>query len=250
LIRKRGESTKKKVNDAINDATEGAINFIGSLPEAVQEPAANVFLQGVSWVETALGELIKQLHVVIDAVMDIMNKIYTALTVAVRAVGAAVMTAIDWIRGIFGQGALDVVLARKNKRGHHKMHMNSSGTKNNNNGVGYSLKKPMGYIADGDMNYIEHSQGSDLYEALTVNYQWRAHTMYRIASFNEFATHELELFINNLKIVDFANSEPKKGVLIFWTPKYEIEGRLKLSLRLNAGPNENIPWTVYVRDDE
>lgn len=95
--------TKKKSNQAIDDAAAGAKEVISKLPSEARQTAADGFLAGYRAVARFFQNVWTQIKVLAESVYQFLLGVWDKITSAWNTVTDAAKAAVSWIEGLFGQ---------------------------------------------------------------------------------------------------------------------------------------------------
>ena len=101
LIDDQETKTIDTVTNRIKQASEVAKGVIRALPPAARPTATKVYVEGANIALTVLNTLCDQLSVVAGKVADFLKGIFTSISKAYSTVKNAVVTGINFIKGIF-----------------------------------------------------------------------------------------------------------------------------------------------------
>lgn len=102
-IDRAAEETKKKSNQAIDEAAAAAKQVIGQLPEESRQSAVDVFLYGFQAVARFFENVWNQIKAVAEAVYQFILGIWDKIKTAWNTVVEAAKAAWNWIGSIFPQ---------------------------------------------------------------------------------------------------------------------------------------------------
>ncbi|KAI0506441.1 hypothetical protein F5B22DRAFT_650692 [Xylaria bambusicola] len=104
-INEGAEKAKERAVAAIEKGRVDAIAYIGELPEAVREPASNLWNEGLTTVMGFIENLYQGLKDIIQAIMDFLKGIWDKITTTWNTIKSAAQAAIDFIGGLFSLSA-------------------------------------------------------------------------------------------------------------------------------------------------
>ena len=99
-LEEKNTIAKNKVNNAMDASLNAAINLISAMPESSQDAAANFFMAGVDIAMEAFDYMVQKISQLYQAAVDLIKKIWTALTNVVNLIGDKVVGCVKKLFGL------------------------------------------------------------------------------------------------------------------------------------------------------